>query len=86
VQLSKYLLFVLAGSLNSLSQYSKKLLSWLKDNKLDTCSNFLASLTFNLVDRGNHGLPHVLLITVGSVWDLEAKLEATAAGLGEIIS
>ncbi|KAF2230777.1 hypothetical protein EV356DRAFT_579785 [Viridothelium virens] len=80
LQLSKYPLFISAGSLNSLSQYSKKLLDWLKNAKLEACSTFLASLSFNLADRGNHLLPHVLSTTVSSVRDLEAKLEAATAG------
>jgi len=82
VQLSKYPLFISAGSLNSLSRYSKKLLCWLKDAKAEARSNLLASLVFNLADRGNHLLPHVLATAVSSVRDLEAKLEAAAAGSG----
>lgn len=84
VQLSKYPLFISAGSLNSLSQYSKKLLSWLKDAEAEARANILASLIFNLADRANHSLPHVLATAVSSVRDLEAQLEAAAAGSGVI--
>jgi malonyl CoA-acyl carrier protein transacylase/acyl carrier protein/SAM-dependent methyltransferase len=80
VQLSKYPLFISAGSINTLSQYSKKLLGWLKNAKEEARSSLLASLSFNLADRGNHQLPHVLSTTVSSVRDLEARLEAAAAG------
>ncbi|OCK75371.1 putative Phthiocerol synthesis polyketide synthase type I PpsA [Lepidopterella palustris CBS 459.81] len=38
--------------------------------------------SFNLADRGNHLLPHVLTTAVSSVRDLEAKLEAAGVGLG----
>ena len=82
VQLSKYPLFMSAGSPNSLSQYSKKLLDWLKSAKTEARSSFLASLSFNLADRGNHLLPHVLSTTASSVQDLEAKLGAAASGSG----
>lgn len=82
VQLSKYPLFISAGSANSLAQYSKKLLGWLKTAKAEGHSNLLASLAFNLADRGNHSLPHVLATTVSSTSDLEAKLEVAAAGSG----
>ena len=84
VQLSKYPLFISAGSTNSLSQYSKKLLSWLKDAKAEVRSSTLASLVFNLADRANHSLPHILATAVSSVRDLEAKLETAAAGSGVI--
>ena len=82
VQLSKYPLFISAGSLNSLSLYSKKLLSLLKDPRTEAHSNTLASLAFNLADRANHSLPHALATVVSSIRDLEAKLEAAAVGSG----
>lgn len=82
VQLSKYPLFVSAGSAISLVRYSKKLLGWLKNSKAEVQSSLLASLAFNLADRGNHSLLHTLAATVSSVPDLEAKLEAAAAGSG----
>lgn len=82
VQLSKYPLFISAGSLNSLSRYSKKLLRWLKDCKAASRSDILSSLVFNLADRGNHLLPHILATAVSSVEEIEAKLEAVAAGSG----
>ncbi|KAL8727819.1 MAG: hypothetical protein Q9166_005811 [cf. Caloplaca sp. 2 TL-2023] len=84
VQLSKYPVFISAGSLNSLSQYSKKLLSWLKDVKAEGRLNILAPLVFNLADRANHSLPHVFTTAVSNEQDLETKLEAAAAGSGLI--
>lgn len=82
VQLSKFPIFISAGTPNSLSQYSKKLLSWLKTEKGAAQTSFLASLSFNLADRGNHKLAHILCTAVNSMQDLEEKLEAAAAGSG----
>jgi malonyl CoA-acyl carrier protein transacylase/acyl carrier protein/SAM-dependent methyltransferase len=82
MQFSKYPVFISAGSLGSLSQYSKKLLRWLKDAKAEARSDFLASLAFNLADRGNHSLPHIISTAVSCVRDLETTLEAAAAGSG----
>ncbi|KAI1140804.1 BcPKS19, polyketide synthase [Hypoxylon sp. FL0543] len=81
VHLSKYPLFLSAGSTNSLSMYAKKLLDWLK--KADTRTpGFLASLTFNLADRANHALPSILSTSISSIEDLEAKLEAASSSSG----
>lgn len=79
LQTAKYPLFISAGSLNSLSKYSKKLLDWLKREKTQGGPDLLASLAFNLADRGNHSLPHVLSATVSSIPELEAKLESAGA-------
>ena len=85
VQLSKYPLFLSAGLSNILSQYSKKLLSWLKDTKAGAHSVILASLHFNLADRANHALSLVLATTVSSAGDLKGESEAAAAaGSGRI--
>lgn len=81
-RLSKYPLFISAGSANSLVRYSKKLVEWLKNSKAEAQSSLLASVAFNLADRGNHSLPHMLASTVSSVPGFEAKLEAAAAGSG----
>ncbi|KAI1205468.1 BcPKS19, polyketide synthase [Annulohypoxylon truncatum] len=81
VQLSRYPLFLSAGSTNSLSMYSKKLLGWLKEAKTGN-DNLLASLTFNLADRANHTLPYNLSTSVSSIQDLESKLEAASSGSG----
>lgn len=82
MQLTKYPVFFSAGSINTLSQYSKKLLSWLRNAKEEARTNILASLVFNLADRANHLLPHALATTVTSVQDLEAKLEEATASSG----
>ncbi|KAK4221363.1 hypothetical protein QBC38DRAFT_522639 [Podospora fimiseda] len=75
--ISHFPLFISAGSANSLSMYSKKLLEWLKDSTTTT-----ADLTFNLADRANHSLSHILSTTVTSLQDLKSKLEAAASGSG----
>ncbi|KAK4462847.1 hypothetical protein QBC42DRAFT_174989 [Cladorrhinum samala] len=83
--LSQYPLFISAGSANSLSMYSTKLLSWLRESrKTTTADDILSSLTFNLADRANRALSHTLSTTVRSVQDLESKLEAAASGSGII--
>ncbi|KAL5360632.1 hypothetical protein BJX96DRAFT_165303 [Aspergillus floccosus] len=82
VQLSKYPVCFSAGSLNSLSQYSKMLLAWLKNNKAGTRPDLLASVAFNLADRTNHSLPHLFATTASTVRELEDKLEETATGAG----
>lgn len=82
VQLPKYPVVFTAGTSGSISRYSKKMLSWLKDNKKDEASSLLASLAFNLSDRANHALPHVLSKAVSSIADLEATLEEAASGNG----
>lgn len=82
LHLSSYPLFISAGSANSLARYSKKLLEWLRGAKTEEHSNLLASLAFNLADRGNHSLPHTLTTIVSTVSDLETKLEAASAGSG----
>jgi malonyl CoA-acyl carrier protein transacylase/SAM-dependent methyltransferase/acyl carrier protein len=85
-RLSKYPLFISAGSVNSLSQYSKKLLNWLKKAEAESEANLLPSVAFHLADRGNHQLPHVVATTVSSVRDLEIKLEEVTGGSGTILS
>lgn len=57
--------------------YSKKLLAWIREHKGES-TDILASLTFNLADRANHELPHILATSVSSIQDLEAKLEGAA--------
>ncbi len=79
--LSKYPLFLSAGSANSLSMYSKKLLEWLKGAG-EHGANVLPSLTFNLADRANHSLSHTFSATVDSVRGLEQQLEVAASGSG----
>ncbi|PQE27928.1 Beta-ketoacyl synthase protein [Rutstroemia sp. NJR-2017a BBW] len=79
--LKKYPLIFSAGSANSLSMYSKKLLDWVKGAK-DGTSNLLATLAFNLADRTNHKLPYILSTSVSSIQDLKSKLEAASSGLG----
>ncbi|KAM0304142.1 hypothetical protein ACHAO8_011378 [Botrytis cinerea] len=79
--LKRYPLIFSAGSPNSLSMYSKKLLDWVKGAK-DVTPNLLATLTFNLADRTNHKLPYIFSKSVSSIQDLESKLEAGSSGLG----
>lgn len=82
LQLSKYPLFISAGSANSLARYSEKVLELVRGAKAEGRSNLLASLAFNLADRGNHSLSHTLTTTVSSISDLEAKLEEAASSSG----
>ncbi|ETS78026.1 hypothetical protein PFICI_10088 [Pestalotiopsis fici W106-1] len=79
---SKFPLFISAGSANSVSQYSRKLLGWLKSRRSAGHSDSLAEFAFNLADRGNHQLPHILSTVVNSKEDLIAKLEQASAGSG----
>ncbi|KAI1760611.1 BcPKS19, polyketide synthase [Hypoxylon sp. FL1150] len=80
VNLERYPLIISAGSSNSISMYSKKLLDWLEKAKAGT-ANLFESLTFNLADRANHTLPYILCTTVSSIHDLQSKLEAASSGL-----
>ncbi|KAH6635854.1 BcPKS19, polyketide synthase [Chaetomium tenue] len=75
-RLSRYPLFISAGSANSLSQYSKKLLSWLKKAEAESEADLLPSVAFHLADRGNHQLPHAVATT----------LEEVAGGSSTILS
>lgn len=79
-RLSKYPLLLAAGSPNSISAYSQKLLDWLAKAKLGPRSDLLPSLAFHLADRGNHKLPHILATSVESLDDLEAKLASAVTG------
>ncbi|KAK8029647.1 Methylphloroacetophenone synthase [Apiospora rasikravindrae] len=81
-RLSKYPLFISAGSPDGLSRFSRKLLSWVRKAKAEVRSDLLAQLAFNLADRGNHLLPHILATTVSTVRELESSLEAAASGSG----
>ncbi|KAF2644665.1 BcPKS19, polyketide synthase [Massarina eburnea CBS 473.64] len=83
MQLSRYPLFISAGSSNSLSMYSKKLLEWLRKYKTDAAQDsLLASITFNLADRANHSLPYIFSTSVSSIEKLETSLEAALNGSG----
>ncbi|KAF2275385.1 putative polyketide synthase [Westerdykella ornata] len=79
-KLSKYPLFISAGSTTSLSAYSKKLLGWLKQRKSQGIETSITDFTFNLADRANHSLAHLVATSVTDLTDLETKLEATASG------
>lgn len=74
VPLSKYPVLISAGSESGLAMYCKKLLGWLKKSKTEN-PDLITSLSFNLANRANHTLPHVLATTVSSIQDLESKLE-----------
>ncbi|KAI1178049.1 BcPKS19, polyketide synthase [Nemania sp. FL0916] len=82
VNLNKYPLVICAASANSLVMYSKKLLDWIREARDGTVS--LASLTFNLADRSNHSLQHILAASVSSIRDLESTLQAASSGSGTI--
>ncbi|VUC28732.1 unnamed protein product [Clonostachys rosea] len=81
--LSKYPIFISAGSSNGLSRYCQKLLSWLGNTEsVSRREDILGSLSFNLADRGNHSLPFVLCTAVSSISDLETKLQGAVIGSG----
>ena len=86
-QLSKYPLFISAASASSLSTYCHKLGKWLKDPKSEsTMKHLLPDLTFNLADRANHALPHILSTATTDMYDLEKKLAVAASGTHTTIS
>nr|APX43976.1 polyketide synthase [Pestalotiopsis microspora] len=82
IHATKFPLFISAGSVNSVSQYSKKLLMWLKTRRSAGHSDSLAELAFNLADRANHKLPHIISTVVNSREELVAKLEKASSGSG----
>lgn len=74
-QLSKYPLFILAALASSLAMYCQKFMHWLKQLKSRSTTKILTSnLTFNLANRANHSLPHIVLTTIINIYDLEKKL------------
>lgn len=85
LQLSKYPLFLSAASASSLSMYCQKLITWLEHRKTERTTEILTSdLTFNLADRANHSLSHIVATTVSSIHEIEEKLAAVASGIGAI--
>ena len=87
-QPSKYPLFISAASISSLSKYCRKLANWLK-YFLGSESNgkhLLSDLSFNLADRANHLLPHVVSIAIIDMYDLEKKLAIAVSGVHTMIS
>lgn len=84
-QLSKYPLFISAASASSLSMYCQKLTNWLKHLKSESTTEILTSdLTFNLADRANHSLPHIVSTAITDIHDLEEKLATAASGTSTI--
>ena len=79
-QLSKYPLFISAASASSLSMYCQKLLDWLKHQRSESAEILASNLTFNLADRANHSLSHILSTAVTDIADLEEKLALAASG------
>ena len=84
-QLSKYPLFISAASASSLSMYCQKLTNLLKHLKSESTTEILTSdLTFNLADRANHSLPHIVSTAITDIHDLEEKLTTAASGTSTI--
>jgi len=84
-QLSKYPLFISAASASSLAMYCQKFMHWLKQLKSRSTTEILTSdLTFNLADRANHSLPHIVSTTITDIHDLEEKLATAASGTSTI--
>lgn len=82
---SKYPLFISAASANSLSMYCRKLLNWIKHSK-KTAQILTPNLAFNLADRANHSLPHIISAAVTDVSSLKEKLASAASGAGIVIA
>lgn len=81
-QPSKYPLFISAASASSLSTYCQKLVNWLKHTKSESnTKHLLSDLSFNLADRANHSLPHVLSTAITDMYDLEQKLATAVSGI-----
>lgn len=86
-QPSKYPLFISAASASSLSTYCQKLLNWLKYYKSESTTKLLLSdLSFNLADRANHSLPHIVSTAITDMHDVEEKLTTAASGVHSTIS
>lgn len=78
-QLTKYPLFLSAGSASSLAMYGQKLLSWLHSQTKENMVQ-ISDLTFNLSDRANHSLTSVFATTVADMDELEQKLTSVTSG------
>ena len=86
-QLSKLPLFISAASASSLSTYCQKLVNWLKHFKSESNrKHLLLDLLFNLADRANHSLPHVVSTAITDMYDLEEQLASAASGIHTAIS
>ncbi|KAI2620676.1 beta-ketoacyl synthase domain-containing protein [Hypomontagnella submonticulosa] len=87
---SRFPLFLSAGSGNSLSRYSEKLLDYARKwrrarqgGHTASGDDLVESLTFHLARRANRALPYVLCTSVSSYQELESSLERAAfAGVG----
>ena len=87
VQLSNFPLFISAASASSLSIYCQTLLEWLKNVKSEgNTKHLLSDLLFNLADRANHSLPHVVSASITSMHELEEELATAASGKHSTIS
>ena len=85
--LSKYPFFISAASASSLSTYCQKLVKWLKHTKsASTTEHKLSDLAFNLADRANHALTHIVSTAATDIYDLEEKLTIAASGINTTIS
>ncbi|KAK4504497.1 hypothetical protein PRZ48_005413 [Zasmidium cellare] len=76
-QLKSHPVFISAASPDSLSRYCQQMLRWLRGRR-DTSPELLSSLAFNLANRGNHSLSHVLAFAGSSLKKVEAKLGKAA--------
>ncbi|XXG94159.1 hypothetical protein Hte_000411 [Hypoxylon texense] len=87
---SRFPLFLSAGSGNSLSRYSEKLLDYARKwrrtgqgGHTASGDDLVESLTFHLARRANRALPYVLCTSVSNYRELESSLERAAfAGVG----
>ncbi|KAF2867263.1 BcPKS19, polyketide synthase [Massariosphaeria phaeospora] len=84
-QLARYPLIISAASGSSLAMYCQKLRDWLENIESQSAAdNLVRDLTFNLADRANHKLPHVLSIAVADVHDVKRKLAAAVTNIAAV--
>ncbi|KAI1373505.1 hypothetical protein F4677DRAFT_462253 [Hypoxylon crocopeplum] len=74
VHLSKYPLFVSGNSTKSLSEIAAKLRQYVSSFHPTSNEKALADLAFNLSEKQNHELPHILSTAVCSISELECQL------------
>ncbi|KAI1320328.1 beta-ketoacyl synthase domain-containing protein [Xylariaceae sp. FL0255] len=81
-ELSSVPLMISAGTPKNVTEYAQKLLGWLRNSSVAHDTHLTQSIAFNLADRANHSLPHMITSSISNIKDLEAKLEAAANGEG----
>ena len=81
--LASYPIFVSANSATSLMAYCNALRNYIAPlSSAPTQQNMLSSLAFNLADKQNRSLPHLLTTTAATLSDLDEQLAEVASGSG----